>query len=131
LAAQVNVTDGQYVYMRGPRDNSNSPLFEYTLLPHPHDGGASGRTNCGPPPCRAAALHQRGGPSSRCPPSSDNRDLIAQELDTRLYDILADPAQEQSLQDPAIEAMMNDHLVRLMRANDAPPEQFIRLGLEP
>jgi hypothetical protein len=29
----VNVTDGQYVYMRAPRAAENSPLFEYTLMP--------------------------------------------------------------------------------------------------
>lgn len=38
--------------------------------------------------------------------------------------------QEQSINDPEIEARMIEHLDRLMRANDAPPEQFERLGLE-
>ena len=30
---QVNVTDGRYVYMRGPCSSDNQPLFEYTLMP--------------------------------------------------------------------------------------------------
>jgi arylsulfatase A-like enzyme len=131
FGGQVNVTDGQYVYMRGPRDNSNSPLFEYTLMP------TRMRGRFRPDELRPATLSEplpftKEAPVLKVPAvDPDNRDLIAQELDTRLYDILADPAQEHPLQDPAIEAMMIDHLVRLMRANDAPPEQFIRLGLEP
>ena len=30
---QVNVTDGRYVYMRGPARADNAPLSEYTLMP--------------------------------------------------------------------------------------------------
>ncbi len=30
---QINCTDGQYVYMRGPESLENGPLFEYTLMP--------------------------------------------------------------------------------------------------
>lgn len=33
------------------------------------------------------------------------------------------------MEDPAVEEYMIGHLVRLMRENDAPPEQFARLGL--
>jgi chorismate mutase len=49
---------------------------------------------------------------------------------TLLFDLQADPHQERPLSDPAVEQMMIDHLVRLMRENDAPPEQYQRLGLE-
>ena len=33
MGGQVNVTDGQYVYMRGNVTEDNAPLFEYTLMP--------------------------------------------------------------------------------------------------
>ena len=34
FGGHVNVTDGQYVYMRGPQDPEfNGPLFEHTLMP--------------------------------------------------------------------------------------------------
>ena len=35
------------------------------------------------------------------------------------------------MDDPDVEQMMTEHLVRLMKENDAPPEQFERLGLRP
>jgi hypothetical protein len=46
-----------------------------------------------------------------------------------LFDLQTDPKQEHPLDDPAIEEMMVKHMVRLMKENDAPSEQFERLGL--
>ena len=51
------------------------------------------------------------------------------EYKTELFDLNSDPKQENPINDPEIERMMIRHLVELMRANDAPPEQFERLGL--
>lgn len=48
---------------------------------------------------------------------------------TLLFDLQADPEQAQPIRDEAIERRMLDHLVRLMKENDAPGEQFERLGL--
>ena len=33
MGGQVNVTDGQYVYMRATTTEDNKPLFDYTLMP--------------------------------------------------------------------------------------------------
>ena len=49
---------------------------------------------------------------------------------TLLFDLENDPNQEHPLHDGTVEQMMIAHLVRLMKENDAPPEQFERLGLE-
>ena len=46
-----------------------------------------------------------------------------------LFDLETDPRQERPLQAPAIEERLIREMVRLMRANDAPAEQFERLGL--
>ena len=51
------------------------------------------------------------------------------EFGTMLFDLRADPAQESPVRDAAAEAMMTEHLVRLLRESEAPPEQFERLGL--
>jgi len=48
---------------------------------------------------------------------------------TLLYDLQTDPHQEHPISDPAIEQMMLEHLVRLMHENNAPADQFVRLGL--
>jgi len=49
---------------------------------------------------------------------------------TLLFDRHADPRQEQPLAAPATERRMADLLVKLLREGDAPPEQYIRLGLQ-
>ena len=51
-------------------------------------------------------------------------------LETRLFDLKSDPRQERPITNARIEKMMTSHLVRLMRENDAPAEQYVRLGLK-
>jgi len=51
------------------------------------------------------------------------------QFGTLLFDLEQDPAQEHPIEDAAVEERMTAHLVRLMRENDAPEEQFERLGL--
>ena len=48
---------------------------------------------------------------------------------TMLFDLEADPGQDSPLEDAAQEARLAARMVELMRANDAPEEQFERLGL--
>jgi hypothetical protein len=45
---------------------------------------------------------------------------------TLLFDLETDPEQERPIDDPDMEGAMTSHLVRLMKENDAPPEQFER-----
>lgn len=52
------------------------------------------------------------------------------EFGTLLYDLETDPSQEHPIQDAEIEERMQRNMVRLMRENDAPKEQYVRLGLE-
>jgi arylsulfatase A-like enzyme len=122
----VNVTDGRYVYMRAPASPDNSPLYEYTLMPthmryrftveelqhielaepFPFTKG-----------CRVMKIAGR---------SSSN----AHQFGTLLFDMQNDPRQERPLSDPAVEEQMIGHMVRLMRATEAPPEQYVRMGLQ-
>ena len=48
---------------------------------------------------------------------------------TMLFDLEADPGQEHPFQDPEIEERMIKLLVKLMKENDAPAEQYERLLL--
>jgi hypothetical protein len=50
---------------------------------------------------------------------------------TLLFDVDKDPKQLNSLNDPKLEQKMIGHMVRLMKENEAPAEQFERMGLEP
>jgi arylsulfatase A-like enzyme len=127
----VNVTDGRYVYMRGPASPENGPLFEYTLMP------THMRELFSPEELRGTTLAES-LPFSKDVPvlkiaarQPKNRDLVVRTLNTMLFDLETDPAQEQPLDDAEAEARMIAHLVRLMAENDAPAEQYMRLGLEP
>lgn len=49
--------------------------------------------------------------------------------ETLLFDLAQDPEQLDPLHDANIENQMIQQMVRLMRENDAPPDQYIRLGI--
>ena len=129
--AHVNVTDGRYVYMRAPASADNSPLFNYTLMPahmrHTFPVEELQDIQLAEPfeftkGCRTMKIMspKDAKGDSACP---------AYEFGTLLYDLAADPKQENPIDDPEVEARMIAHLVRLMKDNDAPAEQYERLGL--
>jgi arylsulfatase A-like enzyme len=128
FGGQVNITDGRYVYMRASVNPEEAPLNMYTLLPN-------NLRNCW--------INQNAYP----PMELDNSFSFAKNLPvwkinqkgrgaglnkwgTRLYDLQADPRQEHQIQDPDVERRMCELLVKIMKENEAPPEQFRRLGLE-
>lgn len=57
------------------------------------------------------------------------RQVEAHEFGTLLFDTETDPRQQHPLNDPEKELEMIKLMTRLMRENDAPEEQFERLGL--
>ncbi len=129
FGSQVNCTDGRYVYMRGPARPDNAPLYEYTLMPthmrrtfeveelHHIEGlqePFSFTKGCRT--LKIAGRQWAGGDVSR------NR--------TVLFDTEADPKQLKPIEDKAVEEKMCRHMVKLMKENDSPVEQFKRLGLE-
>jgi arylsulfatase A-like enzyme len=121
----VNVTDGRYVYMRAPTKPENKPLYEYTLMP------THIRSHFSIDELKTATL---AGPFSFTKGlqvlRTEARPWIkAHPFGTLLFDLERDPTQEHPLDDPEIEAMMIGHMIRLLIDNDAPPEQFERLGL--
>lgn len=126
--AHVNVTDGRYVYMRGPTGQENRPLYQYTLMPtHMNslfsvkelqkveivDGFSFTKG------CKVMKIGDGGQWVTR----------RAVAFPTMLFDLKTDPQQKTPLKDEAAERKMIEHLVREMKRADAPPEQFERLGL--
>jgi len=125
----VNVTDGRYVYMRGPVSAANAPLFEYTHMPT-HMRGMFGvkalRTTRLAPPF----AFTKGCPVMKIDMSRlQGTWAKAYDFGTLLYDLESDPKQERPLHDVKVEKRMLGHLVRQMKQNDAPREQYRRLGL--
>jgi len=127
----VNVTDGRYVYMRGPSGEHNGPLFDYTLMPtHMREPFSVEelRENVELQPpfaftkgCSTMKIERNRG--------SDGM-TVAADLTTRLFDVIEDPGEKRPLQDEAVEQRMLEHLVSHMKRCEAPAEQFTRLGLD-
>jgi arylsulfatase A-like enzyme len=122
----VNVTDGRYVYMRAPIHPDNTPLYEYTLMPT-HMRNFFSEDELRTMELADPFSFTKGLRTLKTPARTW---VNAHQFGHLLFDLAADPHQENPLQDAALEARMIGLMVRLMRENDAPPEQYIRLGLE-
>jgi len=121
----VNVTDGRYVYMRACATETNAPLFEYTLMP------THMRSRFSVEELREAEFVEgfgftKGVSVLRIPAWALGNPW---EYGTLLFDLETDPEQDRPLRDEQLELRMATLLVELMRANDAPADQFERLGL--
>jgi hypothetical protein len=127
FGGHVNCTDGRFLYMRAPVSPDNGPLFEYTLMP------MHMRAPFEPQELRTAEMSApfeftKGCPIMRIPGRPFMVDAHA--FGTLLFDLQKDPEQRAPLHDPEAETRMRDLLLDLMRKNDAPAEQYRRLGLE-
>jgi arylsulfatase A-like enzyme len=122
----VCCTDGVHVYMKAPASSANGPLYNYTLMPA-HMMSPFSRREI--------------QTMEKAPPFPFTKDMPLMRFDAPtpsaafrygdlLFDISADPGQNHPIRDnPALERAMREKLIALMRENNAPPEQFTRLGL--
>ncbi len=125
--AQVNVTDGRYVYMRAPATSDGGPLYNYTHMPTAMRGFIA-LEQLRQAEMSPAFSFTKGCPTMRIPA----RFWITPTADcmrNALYDLEADPTQQAPVADAPTEARMVDHMQRLMLDCGAPGEQFLRLGL--
>jgi hypothetical protein len=134
MGGQVNVTDGQYVYMRGNVTEDNSPLFEYTLMPTHMKSLFSVRE------LSSWEKFEDFSFTKACPvmqiPSRTPRFMLARDnpygkgrTATLLFDVQADPGQTNPLTDAGLEIRMIKLMLHEMARNECPPEQYVRLGL--
>lgn len=122
----VNITDGRYVYMRGPSDPSqNGPLYNYTMMPTHMNSRFNVRElqdiELAQPfsftkGCRTMKIASR--PPRQLPPRH-----------TMLFDLERDPGQLNPITNSAEEARLTARMAELLQANDAPHEQYERLGI--
>ena len=121
----VNITDGRFVYMRSAANPDNAPLYDYTLMP------AHMRSLFSVQELEHVELAEpfpftKGCRTMRIPAFTF---INPYEIGTLLFDLESDPCQENPLIDHEVELRMVRLMVDLMRANDAPAEQYERLGL--
>ena len=125
FGGHVNITDGRYVYMRAPVSSENTPLYEYTVMPchmrEPFDVKelANARLVEGFPFMKGARVMQIPGEAVG----------NSYEQGTCLYELEADPRQEAPVRDRVIESRLLMQMKELMVQNQAPKEQFERLGI--
>lgn len=121
---QVNCTDGKYVYMRGSTVG-NAPLYNYTIMP----------THMKKPfsieELQTTELHQGFDFTKGCPVMKIKGRAKSDQykFDTALYNVEQDPRQTRLLEDPDIEYQMKELMIKIMRENQAPEEQYKRLSL--
>lgn len=124
----VNVADGRYVYMRAPKSSNNQPLYNYTLMP------THMRSLFSTEELETAVMAKPFKFTKGCPVMRINaggwKGLNLSEFGTMLFDLENDPYQQNPIHDEQVEKRMIDYMVQLMKENDAPPEQYERLGLD-
>ncbi|MBC2595916.1 sulfatase [Ruficoccus amylovorans] len=131
FGGHVNITDGDYVYMRGPTSVDNQPLYEYTCTP--------ARMRSRYPVeqlSQTESLAPRFDFDKNCPnlkiPTrcfSGNNTDARQRLPTQLFALGRDPHQLHPMAAPEIESRFCAALAQELILCDAPDEQFQRLGL--
>ncbi|MHC4220806.1 MAG: sulfatase [Planctomycetota bacterium] len=125
FGAHVNCTDGRYVYMRAPAERENQPLFHYTLMPsHMREAFSIHQL-------RTIQLQEPFAMTKGCKTMKikETEAMIKPKtLETLLFDLEKDPKQENPIEDEAIEQKMIELMVKLMQENDAPADQYERLG---
>jgi arylsulfatase A-like enzyme len=126
----VNVTDGEYTYMRAPKSLDNDPCYSYTAMP------TTFRSYIG---INDAALIEAGRylprtdfPVFRIPLSRKGEPFSGtrQVRESLLFNIKQDYAQQYPIHDEAVKQRMTQLLRECMSKADAPLEQYSRLGLE-
>ena len=130
----TGVTDGRYACYLYPEDLMASGLAEYTLMPmHLH-------TLFSAEEIRSAALaapfnFTKGMPVMRIDALRDARRIPIhdgvgfEDVGTKLFDLVADPAQKRPLDDAATTARMRTIVANIFAAHDAPQEMYERMDL--
>ncbi|WP_428768674.1 sulfatase [Treponema sp. HNW] len=127
----VNITDGEMLYMRAAASISNQPLYEYTLMPMHQDKifspeELSETVMVDLPFGKGCKVMKIPVKSRLANPTFCN----SFQYGHKLFDLRLDPEQLYPLNDPMREADMINALIAEMKKNDAPIEQYQRLGLD-
>lgn len=127
---QLNITDGRYVYMRNYAGEQNGPLFQYTHMP------THMRKMFQPEEMRTMQIQKPFNFTKGCPtmkikhipdPTSDIE--IKEKYPDMLFDLANDPRQLRPIQNEDVQRRLVEKMINLMIENDAPHEQYERLGL--
>ena len=119
-------TDGHMVYMKANKDETNSPIYEYTMMPTNIRGYFTDEQ------LKQAELIEgcrftNGIPCLRMP--SVLPYYHADRFGDRLYDLDEDPSQKNNLLTNETAVIWNQKLSDTLKKADAPKEEYERMGL--
>lgn len=123
--AHVCITDGNYVYMRAPISEENNPLYEYTWMPT-HMAGFFEKSELEVARIVSGGKFTGNLPIPQIP---TNCYIPAYKYGNLLFDLQKDPQQENPIENIAREAYFVSEMHKLMEYEDAPEEQYKRLGI--
>ncbi|EBY0812526.1 sulfatase [Salmonella enterica subsp. enterica serovar Lattenkamp] len=128
FGGHINITDGEYVYMRCPREQNKANLYEYTLMPTRIDS-----------PFKIDELKEirihpgfdftQGTQVMQIPATFGY--LNPWRFGDKLFDLKNDPKQGCPLNDEALSHRYASAIISLMQQHDAPPELYTRFELDP
>jgi len=126
---QIGCTDGDYTYMLAPKEH-NAPLYNYTLMPthmrcmYPVEELQNielSRTFSFTKGCRLIKTEDYNYYQNKPSDGIHN-------YSTMLFNMKQDPLQLTAVQDAEKESYFSKEIVRHLKANDAPEEQYERMG---
>ncbi|MCI5773013.1 MAG: sulfatase [Erysipelotrichaceae bacterium] len=125
FGGHINVCDGRYVYMRSSQDETNAPLYEYTLMPTRMRNYFEERN------LKQATLDDTFACFRNYPVLKVRAKAMfsSYRFGNKLFDLACDEKQKHNLEDPELELKMIEKMRILMLANEAPQEQYVRLGM--
>ncbi|ENB9205281.1 sulfatase [Serratia marcescens] len=124
----INITDGDYVYMRSPRQCDRNGLYEYTLMPTRIDSPFSLNE------LKAIEIHPgfnftQGAQLMKIPAGFEY--LNAYRYGDKLFNVADDPQQQRDLGDDLGRALhYAAAMKKILQDNDAPPELYARFKLD-
>lgn len=124
----VNLTDGEYTYLRAPVGADNHPCYSYTAMPtsfrHFHGAAAPNQIESG------RFLSYTDYPVFRIPASQAGKmNQFSQQIrESLLFNITSDYNQLEPIRDKELEFYFENRLIEALRGEQAPEEQYIRLG---
>ncbi len=129
---QISCTDGHHTYVLAPASPTNDPLYNYTLMP------THMRRMFPVEELQELELSEPFSFTKGCRLLKIRNQEKKEYLDekgehpytTMLFDLDQDPWQEHPVADPQKEVYFRSQIVRHMMENDAPAEQYERMGLQ-
>lgn len=121
----VNITDGRYVYMHAPVHPDGNPLYEYTLMPM-HMNAPYAVKELQDVSLTKEFAFTKGCCVMKIPA---NNYFNAFWYGTMLFDLENDPQQCAPIQDKAVQLRLLEQMRKMMQHNQAPKEQYERLGI--